>query len=102
MQALAPAFGVLFYVMGIVAGKAKMNWFVGIRTPWTMSSEKIWAKTHRLSGELFKAAAVIILLGTLMPDLLFPLMIAAVVLVAVVPIVYSYVEFKKQGKKKRQ
>ncbi|PKM86989.1 hypothetical protein CVU83_03590, partial [Candidatus Falkowbacteria bacterium HGW-Falkowbacteria-2] len=39
--------GILFLVMGNYFGKIKRNWFVGIKTPWTLSSENIWNKTHR-------------------------------------------------------
>ena len=46
VQVLAPAFGGLFYYLGVVIEHAKRNWFVGIRTPWTLSSENVWDKTH--------------------------------------------------------
>ncbi|PLX20420.1 hypothetical protein C0584_05770 [Candidatus Parcubacteria bacterium] len=45
--------GVLFLIIGNYMSKIKMNWFFGIRTPWTLSSEKVWNKTHRLAGKLF-------------------------------------------------
>jgi len=45
--------GALMIVMGNYFGKIKRNWFVGIRTPWSMSSENVWNKTHRLGGRLF-------------------------------------------------
>ena len=99
MQMLAPAFGFFFYILGMLMEKAKMNWFVGIRTPWTMSNPAIWKKTHALAGDLFRAAGIIIALGVIMPELLFPLMIAAVALSIVVPIVYSFAEYKALEKK---
>ena len=45
-QVLAPAFGGLFYYIGVMIEHAKRNWFVGIKTPWTLSSENVWDKTH--------------------------------------------------------
>lgn len=45
--------GVLFMLLGNYMSKIKANWFMGIRTPWTLSSEEIWNKTHRVSGKLF-------------------------------------------------
>jgi uncharacterized membrane protein len=47
------ALGLLFCVLGNVTGKIRPNWFVGVRTPWTLSSRDSWNKTHRLAGRLF-------------------------------------------------
>ena len=64
-QMLVPAFAILFYYSGVLMEKAKRNWFVGIRTPWTLSSKAVWDKTHRIGGQLFKLSAVVVLLGLL-------------------------------------
>jgi uncharacterized membrane protein len=54
MELVAPlAVGALFVVVGSVMGKIRPNWFVGIRTPWTLSSKTSWVRTHRLGGWLF-------------------------------------------------
>ncbi len=45
--------GGLFVVLGNLMGKIRPNWFVGIRTPWTLSSKEAWCKTHRLGGWVF-------------------------------------------------
>ena len=50
--------GVLFFYVGILCENAKQNWFIGIRTPWTLSSEKVWDKTHKIVGKLFKIAGI--------------------------------------------
>jgi len=47
------AVGLLFVIIGNFLPKVKRNWFVGIRTPWTLSSEEVWNKTHRMGGKLF-------------------------------------------------
>ncbi len=93
--AMVPAFSVLFYYAGVLTENAKQNWFIGIRTPWTLSSEKVWDKTHRLGGKLFKAAAIIGLLGLLLPDYAIWIVIIPLIFVAAYTIVYSYVEYSK-------
>lgn len=50
--------GILFLFLGNVMGKIRPNWFVGVRTPWTLSSKLSWTKTHRLAGWLFMAMGV--------------------------------------------
>ncbi|MCD6528067.1 SdpI family protein [bacterium] len=52
-QAMIPALAILFYYCGVLLEKAKRNWFIGIRTPWTLSSDEVWDKTHQLGGRLF-------------------------------------------------
>ncbi|MFA6328514.1 MAG: SdpI family protein [Candidatus Micrarchaeia archaeon] len=101
VQFLAPAFGALFLYVGMVLGKAKQNWFVGIRTPWTLSSERVWNKTHALGSKMFMAAGVVALLGVLMPQM-FAASIAVVVAAAVATFVYSYVEYKKEKSQKEK
>lgn len=103
-QLLAPAFGALFIYMGIVLAKAKQNWFVGIRTPWTLSSTKVWNRTHAMGSRLFMAAGVVALLGIALPQM-FIASIAVVIGAAIATFVYSYVEYRKEmreeGKKKK-
>jgi uncharacterized membrane protein len=95
MQFLSPGFGALFLYTGAVIGKAKQNWFVGIRTPWTLSSEKVWDRTHALGSKLFMAAGVVAFLGMLAPQL-FVAAIAVVIAAAVATFVYSYAEYQKE------
>jgi uncharacterized membrane protein len=93
-QAIAPSFGVLFYYLGVLLENARRNWFIGIRTPWTLSSEVVWDRTHRVGGRLFKAAGVIALLGFLLPGFAIYLVVVPVVLAAFYAIVYSYFEYQ--------
>jgi len=99
-QALSPAFGMLFYYLGILTQNAKRNWFIGIRTPWTLSSDVVWDKTHRMGGKLFKAAGIIALLGVLIPQYAILLILVPVISVAAFSFVYSYVEYSRQNKKR--
>jgi uncharacterized membrane protein len=92
---MLPAMSILFYYCGILIENSKQNWFIGIRTPWTLSSEKIWEKTHKLGGKLFKAAAVISLLGIIIPDYAFLIFIVIISFAGLYPVIYSYLEYKK-------
>lgn len=58
---LLPALAILFIVIGNYLSKTRSNWFAGVRTPWTMSSEYSWSKTHRLASRLFMGTGLIVL-----------------------------------------
>ena len=95
-QALAPAIAVLYYFMGEVIEEAEQNWFIGIRTPWTLSDEEVWKKTHERSGPLFKIAAVAALAAAVVPEYLIALTVAPALAVSVYAVLYSYREYQKQ------
>jgi len=86
------AVGGMFIVIGNYLGKVRSNWFVGIRTPWTLSSERSWSQTHRLGGYLFVAAGVVsIALAIVAAPAVFAYgMIGAAAAAGIVPVVYSY------------
>ncbi|RJR32130.1 SdpI family protein [Candidatus Parcubacteria bacterium] len=94
---IPPAIGILFMVMGNYMGKIKSNWFFGIRTPWTLSSEEVWNKTHRLGGKLFMLLGLFLILGAFLPNqqLYWIIFMAGIVIIALVPIIYSYWLYKK-------
>ncbi len=98
--AMVPAMALLFYVIGNLLEKSKRNWFVGIRTPWTLSDDVVWDKTHRLGGRLFKLMALFSLSGFFVNEkyIIFTIIIP-VIAVTVITFVYSYVEYKKILKK---
>jgi uncharacterized membrane protein len=98
--ALLPAFTILFWFIGLMLERAKMNWFVGIRTPWTLSSEKVWNKTHKVGARLFKLAALITLLGLVFREQAILLVIIPVIVFAIYLIIYSYLVFRKEKVKK--
>ena len=97
-QLMIPAMAALFYYCGILVENAKRNWFIGIRTPWTLSNEKVWEKTHKLGGKLFKAAAIIILFGIVLKGYALLFILVPVIFVSFYLIVYSYVEYQKEVK----
>jgi len=92
--------GILFIALGNVLPRVEPNWFVGIRTPWTLSSDTVWRKTHRTGGWLMVLGGfALVACAFLPPGVFLPLLIAAILLMAVVPIVQSYVLWKReQGK----
>jgi len=95
-KAFVPAIAILWFFLGVFLGKLKRNWFVGIRTPWTLTSDIGWDKTHQLGGKLFKIAAVISLFGLFFEGkIVIFVIIIPVIVVAIITIVYSYIEYKK-------
>ena len=99
--ALSPAFAALFYYLGIMMENSKRNWFVGIRTPWTLSSDSVWEKTHRIGGRLFKACGLIALAGIFFPSLFIYFILIPVLFTAGYTIIYSYVEYGKEKRRKK-
>ncbi len=90
--------GVLLLVVGNYMKTIQPNYFMGIRTPWTLESETVWKKTHALAGVLWVIGGMlVVLLGLLMQsELAFGLMMTIVILLALIPMVYSYIIFKKE------
>lgn len=93
---LMPAFGLLFYYCGILIGKAQRNWSIGIRTPWTLSSDCVWQKTHQIGGRLFKICGLISLIGFFFQKIAFFLVIIPVLMVVIYTYCYSYFQFRKE------
>jgi len=96
---LVPALSALFYCSGILIEKTKRNWFIGIKTPWTISSDIVWEKTHKLGGKLFKAVALVSLIGLFFGSLAFWFIILPVMLASAYLVFYSYLEYQKEIKK---
>jgi uncharacterized membrane protein len=95
--AIIPAMAVLFFFIGFFLERLKRNWFVGIRTPWTLSSDIVWEKTHKLGGNLFKIVALISLVGLFLRGItVVAVMVVPAIIVAIATIIYSYIEYKKQ------
>jgi uncharacterized membrane protein len=88
------AAGALFVVLGNYLGKFTKNFFMGIRTPWTLASDEVWLRTHRLGGKLFVLAGLALLVGGAVgaPSML---LIVAVTIAAGVPSVYSFVLYRR-------
>jgi len=93
---ILPAMGVLFIAIGYLIGNARRNYFVGIRTPWTLSSDTVWAKTHRLGKWTFIAAGAISIFSAFLGEMGFWLFLGATLLAAFVPVLYSYILWKNE------
>jgi uncharacterized membrane protein len=88
--------GLLFYYCGILCERAKRNWFIGIRTPWTLSSDRVWARTHRIGGKLFKVAGIAALAGAAFQKYAIYFVIVPALAVSVFTIVYSFVIYQQE------
>lgn len=98
---IAPALiGAVFVVVGNVMPRARSNFMFGIRTPWTLSNERVWARTHRLAGYTMTGAGVAMILAAalLSPDLVGAVIVAAIVTAVVAPAVYSFLTFRRESK----
>jgi len=95
IQALAPATGGLFFYVGVLLDHAEQSWFVGIRTPWTLSNEEVWDRTHERAAPLFKLAGGVAVLGALVPAYAELLVVVPVLAVALYATAYSYVEYQR-------
>jgi uncharacterized membrane protein len=89
--------GLLFAFLGNYLTRVEPNWFIGIRTPWTLSSDTVWRKTHRTAGWLFVVGGLVIAAGAFAPRGVFlPLFVATIVVVAGIPVVQSYILWKRE------
>ncbi|MEO8578855.1 MAG: SdpI family protein [Gemmatimonadales bacterium] len=89
--------GILLVVIGNLLPRARPNWFVGIRTPWTLSSDRVWEKTHRFGGRLFVVAGLIIALSSLVwVQWAHVILITAVIITTTAVLFYSYREWKRE------
>lgn len=87
--------GALLVVLGNYMGKIRPNWFVGVRTPWTLSSKRSWTQTHRLAGWLFVASGIaFVLAGAFSSPLALGVAVGVLTLSVVSIVVYSYLVWR--------
>ena len=98
-RAMLPALGLLFIFIGTMLRKAKRNFFIGIRTPWTLSSDKVWDETHRLGAILFMISGVLAFIGAFFGGTTaFWLFFAPLMGSAIFLVIYSYILYKQETK----
>ncbi|MBU2036958.1 DUF1648 domain-containing protein [Patescibacteria group bacterium] len=86
----------LFAFIGLALPKMKKNYMIGIRLPWTLYSEVVWDKTHKLGGQLFLALATIVALASFLPGAwTFGILMVGIFLLLAILVWYSYAQYKK-------
>jgi uncharacterized membrane protein len=93
-RAIIAALGLLFAILGNFLGKVTKNFFVGIRTPWTLASDEVWLRTHRLAGKLFVLAGILLFVWGLAGGA-FAVVIAVPLAAALYSVVYSYFLYRR-------
>jgi len=92
---------ILFVFIGYYLENLKHNWILGIRTPWTLKNETVWKKTHKLGSYTSMISGFVLLVYSIATylsgniDYFFIGLVIALILIAVIPITYSYYEYKK-------
>jgi uncharacterized membrane protein len=98
-QAMLPAMGILFFFVGYMLRKAKRNFFIGIRTPWTLSSDRVWDETHRLGSVLFMISGALAFIGSFFGGMTaFWFLFAPLIASTLVTLVYSYLLYQREVK----
>jgi len=90
-------FAAFLILGGNVLGRVRPNWFIGIRTPWTLSSDEVWRRTHRLGGRLMVAAGLLLVPASLLLPSRWAVVAAGALLVAALlaPVVWSYALWRR-------
>jgi uncharacterized membrane protein len=95
-RALIAGLSLFFALIGNVLGKVRRNFFMGVRTPWTLASERVWIDTHRLAARLFVAAGLSGFVLSLIfgGPAAFIATLGLILVAAFVPVVYSLIHYK--------
>jgi uncharacterized membrane protein len=96
--AMLPALGLLFVFAGVMMRKAKRNFFIGIRTPWTLSSDRVWDETHRIGSTLFIISGILAFLGAFFPNYAVWFILVPVLASTLFLLVYSYELYQRETK----
>ena len=96
-KAMMPALGVLFIFVGYMLRKAKRNFFIGIRTPWTLSSDRVWDETHRIGAMLFTISGVFALVGSFFGGMTaFVMIMIPTIGSTIFLVIYSYILYRQE------
>ncbi|RIV44016.1 SdpI family protein [Flagellimonas pelagia] len=90
--------GLLYLIFGNYFKTIKANYFIGIRTPWTLESESIWKETHKLGGKVWFVGGLLVIVCSLLLDkeINAKVFLAITIIIALIPIVYSYLLYRKE------
>jgi uncharacterized membrane protein len=95
-MAMLPAMGLLLIFVGYMLRKAKRNFFIGIRTPWTLSSDSVWDKTHKMGSKLFIISGLLAILGSLFGGYAIWFIFTPLIGSTLFLVVYSYILFQQE------
>ena len=89
--------GILYLVFGNYFKTLKANYFIGIRTPWTLENETVWKETHKLGGKMWFIGGLAVILSSLLLEKQtnFTMFIVITAIITIIPVVYSYLKFQK-------
>lgn len=88
--------GILISTLGNLFPKIKPNYFIGIRTPWTLMNETVWIKTHRIGGRAWFIGGFLFFLTALAPKSIADMMMFIItIIILVYPVLYSYIIYRK-------
>ncbi|HEX9955202.1 MAG TPA: SdpI family protein [Allosphingosinicella sp.] len=93
------AVGTMLVLIGNQLGKSRSMYMIGVRTPWTLASEEVWIRTHRLAGKLMVAAGLVAILLAVLPvptALMMQVMIVAVLAAGIIPVAYSWLLWRRE------
>lgn len=97
--AMLPFLGVLFVFIGLMLRQAKRNFFIGIRTPWTLSSDSVWDKTHQLGSVLFMLSGALVIAGSFFGGTIaFWLLFVPLMASVLTTIIYSYILYQREAR----
>ncbi len=91
---LLGVFSVFFILLGNVLGKMPRNFWIGVRTPWTLANQTVWTKTHRLSAWMFVLAGCVGVAAAFL-DLTYWVFLGIIIVSVLIPIIYSLVVYKR-------
>jgi uncharacterized membrane protein len=95
-RAVVFGIGILFVILGNVMGKVRQNYFVGLKTPWTLDDPEVWQKSQRFAGWMFVFAGLAFIIEAIIWFAILPVFIIAMTAMAIAPIVYSYLLSRKK------
>jgi uncharacterized membrane protein len=89
--------GGFFIAFGNVLPRTRPNWWFGVRTPWTLSSDRVWTRTHRVAGYAMTATGVVVVLAAVLPGR-WPMVVAlsVAVIAAFFMVIYSYIAWRQE------
>lgn len=94
-RSMAIGFAYLFIALGLLVSHTEQNWFIGIRTPWTLENKDVWRRTHRLGARFFFGLGGLALISFFWPIATYWIVIGGIILATVALFAYSYIIFRE-------